>query len=174
MTRRCVVTGEDANGKSVFVSDEMMTPIVRRPGADMYRVWGGDAVPTLPVDGTRPDTPLLFPPPGGYRFVFTTHPPQSVAQQPVSEEQAASMQATVEGLGITDLFEPEHPGFHRTDTIDFVVVLSGQLWLQLDDGAEVQLNAGDCVVQNGTRHAWHNRSDEPCVIMAACVGAARS
>ena len=56
---------------------------------------------------------------------------------------------------------------HTTDTVDFDVVVSGEIWLELDDGAEVKLEAGDCVVQNGTRHSWHNRSSEPCVLAVA-------
>jgi len=53
-------------------------------------------------------------------------------------------------------------------------VLSGEVWLELDDGAEVHLRPGDCVIQNGTRHAWRNRSTEPCVIAVALVGAVRT
>jgi quercetin dioxygenase-like cupin family protein len=62
---------------------------------------------------------------------------------------------------------------HRTDTVDFDVVLSGELYLEVDDGAEVLLKAGDCVIQNGTRHAWHNRSPENCLVAVAIVGAER-
>jgi quercetin dioxygenase-like cupin family protein len=60
---------------------------------------------------------------------------------------------------------------HTTHTVDFGVVISGEIWLELDDGAEVHLTAGDTVIQNGTRHAWHNRTDEPCVIAVSIVGA---
>jgi hypothetical protein len=67
----------------------------------------------------------------------------------------------------------DHPGMHRTDTVDFDVVVSGEVYLELDDGAEVCLKSGGCVIQNGTRHAWHNRSSEKCVIAVAIVGAMR-
>jgi quercetin dioxygenase-like cupin family protein len=63
---------------------------------------------------------------------------------------------------------------HTTDTIDYEVVISGEVWLELDDGAEVHLHPGDTVVQNGTRHAWHNKTDEPCVLAVALIGARRS
>ena len=72
-----------------------------------------------------------------------------------------------------EVLEPDHPGMHTTDTVDFDVIVSGEVYLELDDGAEVLLKAGDCVIQNGTRHAWHNRSSEKCVISVAIVGAAR-
>jgi mannose-6-phosphate isomerase-like protein (cupin superfamily) len=59
------------------------------------------------------------------------------------------------------------------DTVDYATILSGEIWLILDDGAEVQLTPGDCVVQNGTQHAWHNRTPEPCVMAGVTVGAKR-
>jgi mannose-6-phosphate isomerase-like protein (cupin superfamily) len=73
-----------------------------------------------------------------------------------------------------DVLEPDAPGMHMTDTVDFVVVLSGEAVLELDDGAEVTVRAGDCIVQNGTRHRWHNRTKTPCVTAVALVGAART
>jgi quercetin dioxygenase-like cupin family protein len=69
--------------------------------------------------------------------------------------------------------EEAEQGTHQTDTVDFDVVLSGEVWLELDGGAEVRLGPGDCVIQNGTRHAWHNRANEPCVMAVAMVGATR-
>jgi quercetin dioxygenase-like cupin family protein len=76
--------------------------------------------------------------------------------------------------GMAEVLETDNPGMHTTDTVDFDVILSGEIYLELDDGAEVLLKAGDCVVQNGTRHAWRNRSSENCVIAVTLVGAARS
>ncbi len=75
--------------------------------------------------------------------------------------------------GMLEVMELDHPGMHTTDTVDFDVVLSGEVYLELDNGAEAHLKAGDCVVQNGTRHAWHNRSSEKCVIAVALIGAER-
>ena len=72
-----------------------------------------------------------------------------------------------------DVMETDDPGMHRTDTVDYVVVLSGEVSLELDDGETVHLSAGDCVVQNGTRHAWRNSSSAPCLIAFAIVGAHR-
>jgi len=64
-------------------------------------------------------------------------------------------------------------GMHMSDTVDYLAILSGEMWLVLDSGTEVLLTPGDCVVQNGTLHAWHNRSPDPCVWSAALVGAKR-
>ena len=54
--------------------------------------------------------------------------------------------------------EPDAPGMHATQTVDYDIVIEGDLCLELDDGVEVRLPTGSCVVQHGTRHAWHNRS----------------
>jgi quercetin dioxygenase-like cupin family protein len=63
---------------------------------------------------------------------------------------------------------------HTTQTVDFDVVLSGEVWLELDENKEVLLKAGDCVVQNGTRHAWHNRSSNKCVLAVTLLGAKKA
>jgi quercetin dioxygenase-like cupin family protein len=70
--------------------------------------------------------------------------------------------------------EVDDPGMHTTDTTDFEIVLSGQVVLELDDGAEVTLSPGDTVVQNGTRHRWRNPGTAPAVIGVAIVGANRA
>ena len=62
---------------------------------------------------------------------------------------------------------------HQTNSVDYAMIVAGEIWLVLDDGAEVHLTPGDCVVQNGTRHAWHNRKPEPCVMVGAMVSAER-
>jgi uncharacterized cupin superfamily protein len=62
---------------------------------------------------------------------------------------------------------------HRTDTIDVVTILAGRCILELDSGARVELAAGDCVVQNGTRHAWRVPFAEPCTVLSVSIGATR-
>lgn len=73
--------------------------------------------------------------------------------------------------GLPESLDPDHPGMHRTSTVDLDLILSGEAWLELDDGAEVLIRTGDCVVVNGQRHAWSNRAAAPCVMMAVCIGA---
>jgi mannose-6-phosphate isomerase-like protein (cupin superfamily) len=121
-----------------------------------------------------PQHHTYFPPVGGYRFGFFTLPP---AGQPALSSELdvgaalAELEAKLPGmLGYT---ESDNPGMHTTDTIDFEVVLSGRVVLELDDGAQKELHPGDTVVQNGTRHRWRNVSDEPSVIAVFIVGANR-
>jgi mannose-6-phosphate isomerase-like protein (cupin superfamily) len=66
--------------------------------------------------------------------------------------------------------EADNPGMHTSDTIDFEVVLSGEIGLELDDGVEKVLRAGDCVVQNGTRHRWHNRGTDRAMFVSILIG----
>ena len=73
--------------------------------------------------------------------------------------------------GMLACLEPDNPGMHTTDTIDFEVVLSGEVILELDDGAETVLRPGDTVVQNGTRHAWHNRGSKTARLAVFIAGA---
>ena len=175
MDIRCVVTGQDTSGKSVVVRNAPVAPITLAllPGFEFHRLWGSESVVQLPSNGTAPPQPGYLPPKSGFRFGFFTIPPD--VDPPLAPADPAAFGELHEKLpGLAEVLEPEHPGMHATDTVDFDVVVSGEVYLELDDGSEVLLKAGDCVVQNGTRHAWHNRSQENCVIAVALVGAERS
>jgi mannose-6-phosphate isomerase-like protein (cupin superfamily) len=172
---RRVVTGHAPDGKSVFVSDQEVEPITvgLLPGAEFHRLWGSDETVTLPTDGTHPHAPGYFPPANGFRFgLFTLGPDRETIPEDL-DVGAALAELGQKLPGLADVMEPDHPGMHTTDTVDIDVVLSGEVWLELDDGEQVQLHAGDCVIQNGTCHALHNRSSEPVSIFVAIVGAQR-
>ncbi|GAB3346187.1 hypothetical protein GCM10027300_05090 [Modestobacter lapidis] len=66
--------------------------------------------------------------------------------------------------------EPDNPGMHRTDTVDYAIVLEGEVTMELGDGAQTRLTAGDTVVQLGSRHAWRNRTDRPATIAFVLTG----
>lgn len=127
----------------------------------------------LPADGSPPPAPSYFPPPGGFRFGLFTLGPDTATLPADLDVGAALAELAAKLPGLAEVMEPDHPGMHTTDTVDLDVVLSGEVWLELDDGAEVHLRSGDCVIQNGTRHAWRNRSSEPVVILVDIVGTER-
>ena len=171
----CIVTGRNKAGKSVIVSKDAVNAVsaALAPGYEFYRLWGSDSVPALPSDGTPPAQPQYFPPKNGFRFgMFTLPPATSTSAQP-SPSSALVQELEQKLPGVLQAMEPNHPGMHTTDTVDFDVVVFGEVVLELDDGVEVVLKAGDCVIQNGTRHAWHNRSGEKCMIAFSLVGADR-
>lgn len=75
--------------------------------------------------------------------------------------------------GFLNWCEPNNPGMHTSDTVDFEYIISGEVWLELDDGKQVLLKAGDTVIQNGTRHAWRNKGTEPFKMIVGQIGANR-
>jgi len=171
----CVVTGQNESGKSVIMRNMPIKPVSidLLPGYEFHRIWGSDSIPELPSDGTPPPQPRYFPSKNGFRFGFFTIPPDTKTSVDQIGTATALEEIQRKLPGMIDVLELDHPGMHTTDTVDFDVIVSGEVYLELDNGAEDLLKAGDCVVQNGTRHAWHNRSSEKCVISVALVGAER-
>jgi mannose-6-phosphate isomerase-like protein (cupin superfamily) len=171
---RRVVTGHDAAGRAVFVSDEQVAPVAPAllPGSEFHRLWGGDEAPRFPDDGSMPEHRAYFPPVGGFRFGFFSIPPDGGAGAPADlDVEAALAELARELPGLAEHMEPDDPGMHTTATIDFEVVLEGEATLELDDGATVTLRPGDTVVQNGTRHRWSNRGDVPARLAVFICGA---
>ncbi len=171
---RRVVTGHDAAGKAVFASDSLVEPVTTdlSPGSSFHLLWNGDEAPRFPDDGSRPAPTTYFPAVGGFRFGFFTLPPvddPGPAPDVDIAKAIADLDAALPGLLAHN--EPDAPGMHTTSTIDFEVVLSGEVVLELDDGATVHLRPGDTVVQNGTRHRWSNPGTEPATLAVFLVGA---
>jgi len=165
MKVRRVVTGHSPEGRAVFVSDAPVEPIEFGAGGAYHVLWGADEPARFPDDGAPPAWSAAFPPVGGHRFLLMTLPVGSTRDS--DDEQLSSFLA--ESLG--DVMERAEPGMHKTATIDFEVVLSGKIGLELDGRAEVVLGPGDVVVQNGTRHRWHNRGSEPATMAVVVIGA---
>ncbi|HJP76333.1 MAG TPA: cupin domain-containing protein [Pseudonocardiaceae bacterium] len=176
MTIRRVVTGHDREGRARVVDDRAVEPITSglMPGCAAYRLWGRDERPTFPDDGSPHPADAYYPPRDGSRFMINEIAPGELIPEPGLDETAAL--ADLERLmpGAMAAMEPGAPGTHRTDSIDYVLVVSGEVTLELDDGARTVLRAGDVVVQNGTRHAWRNQGTEPCTIVGVAVGADRA
>jgi mannose-6-phosphate isomerase-like protein (cupin superfamily) len=176
MEVRRVVTGHDEEGRSVFAADGTVPALELEllAGWAFHALWGGDAIPSFPDDGSQPPADQYFPPAGGFRFSFSTIPPQGTPPPEVTDLAAAEVAVERAMPGLLGHMEPDDPGMHSTDTIDMEVVLRGEVILELDDGAQRLLRAGDTVVQNGTRHRWRNPGAEPCVMAIFMVGARRS
>jgi mannose-6-phosphate isomerase-like protein (cupin superfamily) len=170
---RRVVTGVNPEGKSVVVSDGPPPRSVRLEllgGIKMTDVWHLGSPPQSPADGGDLDRNAnLVPPPGGTHWRVVEYPPDAAAPADVDiNDLIAEVNEKVPDLvAHADL---SRLGMHQTETIDFGVVLSGEIWLELDD-REVHLKPGDCVVQRGTMHAWRNHSDRPCVMSFVLIEA---
>ena len=174
---RRVVTGHTSDGKATVVSDTEVeaTTVSMLPGSEYHELWSADEAPTFPDDGVENAATHWFPPVGGFRFATFVVPPrgQTLPDDFDRELAMAELEAALPGMVSQGNHEPDHPGMHTTDTIDFEYVLSGEVWLELDDGEEVHLKPGDTVVQNGTRHAWRNKGTQPCHMVVFLLGAHR-
>jgi quercetin dioxygenase-like cupin family protein len=143
-----IVTGKAAAGNDTIIAEGTVDPIAGMTGSghETRLCWSTSDRSRLPHNGADPVAggQMTMPAPGESRFVFVTFPPGSVTPM------------------------------HATDTIDCVAVIAGEVWLVMESGSECRVVAGDSVIQTGTRHAWANRSSEPCTIAAFMMGAERS
>jgi naringenin degradation protein FdeH len=166
---RRVVTVDDSEGKSVAIMDGP-SPDVRtdpaRPGFSSARIWVADSSP--PVIGEYRDTVFrphtIEPPPGGSVCRVVNFPPDDTFCGRVGSREVEAFFRAM-GSPHASSYSPKapHPFMQKTQTLDFCLVLEGEITLVLDT-AEVHLKAGDTVVQRGTNHAWSNRSDKSCRI----------
>jgi len=165
---RRIVTGHDVTGKSIVVSDAPpgRTHLVGGPGGPTFiEVWSTRETPAL-ID-SRSDEPVenglvLAPPRKGTRIRVIDFPPEGDGIRRLSKAEARVHFGSMGGAEAVKSQEgAAHPLMHRTETIDYGLVLEGELTLVLDRG-ETTVRAGDIVIQRGTNHAWANRSDRNC------------
>jgi quercetin dioxygenase-like cupin family protein len=148
MTMRRIVTAHNKDGRAIIASDVQLPahPTPHRDDWSVYDVWAAEN-PHFPDAGERPKVDWFFPPIGGFRYMHTLMEPQTRAE------------TATQG------------GKHRTATIDTVYVVKGRCMCELDDGASIQLNAGDTLIQSGAIHAWSNPFDEQCHVLVVMIGA---
>jgi hypothetical protein len=157
---RRVVTGHTDKGQSVIVADEQIDSIDMGSAAWTASIWGCDRPPSYPDDGEQPALEAFLPAPGAVRFGLMSIAAGGTAQVD---------QWVVDNYG--PMADPRRPGMHRTPSLDLVVVLDGEIVLQLDSGDEVVLRRNDFLVQNGTKHRWENRGATDATIAVAMIGA---
>jgi len=168
---RRIVTGHNAAGEAIFLEDGPPPRVVRvgeKFGPWFYEVWNTEQTPAeIRSDGTEPPESgiQLAPPKNGTRIRVLDIPPEDPAMAELSPEDAQAHFAEV-GAGDASSHKSEnsrHAFMHRTETIDYGIVLEGEITLILDIG-ETVVRAGDIVIQQGTNHGWANRSDKNCRI----------
>lgn len=172
---RRVITGHDENGKAIVVSDEL-APAVRtnplRPGHISVDLWKTESAPAIlrrtesdPTAGPK----QIHPPPRGTVFRISEIAPETDA---IRNLDAAKAQEVFRAMGNESASTAgkggRHPFMHRTETLDYAVVLSGEITMLLDD-QDVVLREGDVVIQRGTNHAWSNRSDKPALMLYVLI-----
>ncbi|MGS5090027.1 cupin domain-containing protein [Hydrogenophaga sp. A37] len=169
-----VVTGHDADGKAIVASNGPLPTVVEIaaiPGTVFHEVWSTAATPA-PVDNGADPTlgPIVLPPPKlGTRMRFVDMPPDTADYLAHGAERMHDAFAQIgDTKASTVRADSPHPLMHRTESVDYGVVIEGEPTLVLDD-SEVQLLPGSVVVQRGTNHAWANRSGKPCRMLFVLV-----
>ena len=163
---RRIVTGNDAEGRSSIVEDGPTPAVItvpERPGYVVSNVW---TTAETPADIDRPDASTahrgILPPGNGTILRVIEYPPEPETR----EEFEAMARATFRALYPDVAHNPDaatHAGMHKTGTVDYAIILDGEITAVMDDG-ETVMKAGDIMIQRGTNHAWANRSGKPCRI----------
>lgn len=168
-TRR-VITGHDANGKAVVVEDGSAPNVkVRKVGnLTSTLLWVTDETPARLDSAADPSLREIgvAPPPGGTILRIVDFPPEREAGAVDNAAMLGEMGLSPDAHGAG----PRHASMHRTRSVDYAIVLEGQIDMLLDD-SEVRLKAGDVLIQNATNHAWVNRSDTNCRIAFVLIDA---
>ncbi|APA88606.1 cupin domain-containing protein [Paraburkholderia sprentiae WSM5005] len=171
---RRIVTGHDSRGRAIVASDGPLPSVVEIkaiPGTVFHEVWSTAGSPPWVDNGPDPTAgPLMLPPPEqGTRFRFVDIPPdtQDFLAQGASKMQAAFSETGDANVSTVQSDSP-HPLMHRTESIDYGVVIEGEMTLILDEG-EVALAPGSVVIQRGTNHAWANRSNRVCRMLFVLI-----
>ena len=167
---RRIVTGHNDNGKSIVTIDG---PPARSIGEDvggLFELWNtdGNAIITTDVIDRADDEIILSPPSGGTKFrYFQINPlPEGVPEDMLQEIAADAFEKV--GAAHHRVDTSKHPAMHKTETVDYNILLKGDVTLILDE-EEVDLKPFDVVVQRGTNHAWVNNGNEPALLIAVLI-----
>jgi hypothetical protein len=169
---RRVVTGHNTAGKSIFIADAPTPHVFRRTkgSAIVHELW---ETAGTPADNRGSADAIarghrLPPPKHGSVFRVIEYPPDSERLAALAHDAAHPDDSGRDEA--TDRNNPRHAGFHKTATIDYAIVLCGEIYAMMDEG-EVLLKAGDVLVQRGTNHAWSNRTSEPARVAFVLIDA---
>lgn len=168
-TFRRVVTGHDADGKAIIISDAppALSQLIGGPGGPtFFEVWHTVETPALihpQPDEADEKTLVLAPPKNGTRIRVIEFPPEGEEIRRLTGADALEKFKSMGGGNASTSSQQgaPHPLMHRTQTVDYGIVLEGEITMILDRD-ETTIKAGDIIIQNGTNHAWANRSGKPC------------
>lgn len=151
---RRIVTGL-RNGKSIIEQDGIVSNVSEHfPGLIISDIWSTDSMPAKFEEKVIENSAFPNTPKNGSYFRYVQIPPDK-------------------DLGVIALEGEPHPLMHQTDTLDYIIIISGEIYLIVDE-EETLLQAGDIVIQRGTNHAWSNRSNSSCIQLAVLLDAAKT
>ena len=167
---RRIITGHNAEGKSVITIDGPPARSLSENEGGLYELWNtdGNEINTLDDIDRADSEVLLSPPVGGTKFrYFQINPtPEGVPADLIEAATAAAFEKM--GAAHHRVDTPRHPAMHKTKTIDYIILLKGDVTLLLDE-EEVDLKPFDVVVQRGTNHAWVNNGSETALFIAVLI-----
>lgn len=167
---RRLVTGHNAIGRSVIVIDEPSPHTLvlsDAPACGLTNLWITDANPADSNGDSAARKVTLLPPERGSVFRVIEFPPD---KEMVGKVDRKAVFAAMSAPDTMDSDASRHPLMHKTATIDYAIVISGEVYAVMDEG-EALLRSGDCLVQRGTNHAWSNRGDQPCLVAFVLIDA---
>jgi mannose-6-phosphate isomerase-like protein (cupin superfamily) len=170
---RRVVTGKDATGKAIVMIDAVATAVHKREelGVTNTLLWVTDSSPadvSNQEDAANKKIGVLAPP-GGTIFRVVEFAPEGEVKADYETRLRIFQSIGLAPEG-DSREKPRNPAMHRTKTIDYALILSGEIDMLLDD-SEVHLKAGEVVIQRGTNHAWVNRGNQLCQVAFVMVDA---
>jgi hypothetical protein len=175
---RRAVTGHSPEGKAIFLSDgepARMISFENFPVLKQGEMWATSPIPVVPENEADPTPGIasLVPGPGETRFRILRFPSKLEIDRAIAggtDWKAFAKEYIEKAPGLAEAHEPDGSGMHKTKTVDYGIVLSGHIWLELDDGMKKKFNPGDCIIQNATRHRWINEDAEPCFMAFIMIG----
>jgi mannose-6-phosphate isomerase-like protein (cupin superfamily) len=168
---RRVVTTHDASGAAVVLSDGIAGNVRVRAngGLTSTLLWTTDRTPARYAGDDRGAIAIgVAPPPGGSVLRVVTFPPVTADAAPLDAAKVTAEMGLSHDTG--GRRPPRHPQMHATDSVDYAIVMDGEIDMLLDEG-EIHLRTGDVLVQQGTNHAWVNRGNRPCTVAFVLVDA---
>ncbi len=169
---RRIVTGHDARGRSKVLIEGPPGNVLAAEGRGLAEIWNTDGGPvdTRAAADRAAGAVALHPPPEGTKFRFFAVPPEDPALSPEERERRTAERFEAMGAAHARVDTSRHPSMHRTETVDYIILLSGEVTLLLDEG-ERDLKPFDVVVQQGTNHGWVNKGSEPALLIAVLIDA---
>lgn len=171
---RRIVTDNDGAGRSRILIDSAAAKLIAVEEAGLAEIWSADLEPGRLFDATdrlSADDLKLEPGKGAVKVRWFTTPPEDQSKTAEERETAAAFGFGAVGASHCRVDTARHPMMHKTDSLDIIVLVKGEVDLLLDDGEATALKPGDVVIQRATNHAWVNKGEETALLVAILINA---
>ena len=172
---RRVVTGHNAQGKSIIELDEGPAKALEANGSGLFEIWQSRGLPAsdnqIFRDYAAEEELALCPPDGAIKVRWFAVPPEAPNMSNDDKEAAAAFGFAAVQADHCRVDTSRHPMMHKTKSVDYIILISGEVDMLLDEGEAKSLKPGDVVIQRGTNHAWVNHGSEPALLVAVLADA---